>query len=135
MGTFSSLMIKYFVKTFINIRFASEVYLFLALFRLGGWGEGVRKPPLPTSFSPVISIIVGLAHKTFWLVFITLLIDWCKISSLYLVPVPNYWTWTKTAPEKKRFFWSNPYKIELMNTSLIQMLQIPNFGHMTTATI
>ena len=38
----------------------------------------------------------------------------CKISSSYLVSVPNYWTWTKITPQKKPFFWSNPYKIELM---------------------
>ena len=34
---------------------------------------------------------------------------------------------------KKLFFWSNPYKIEVMITSLIKML--PNFGHMTASTI
>ena len=28
--------------------------------------------------------------KTFWLFVLTLFPDWCKISSLYLVPVPNY---------------------------------------------
>ena len=60
---------------------------------------------------------------------------WCKISSLYLVPVPNYWTWTKTTGQKKRFFWSNPYKIEVVITSLIEMLQLPDFGHTNTSTI
>ena len=38
-------------------------------------------------------------------------------------------------PSKKRFFWSNPYKLEVMITSLIEMLELPNFGHMTTSTI
>ena len=47
---------------------------------------------------------------------------WWKISSSYLVSIPNYWTWTRTTPQKKRFFWSNPYKIETMITSLIEML-------------
>ena len=42
---------------------------------------------------------------------------WCKISSSYLVPVRNYYTWTKTTPQEKRFFWSNLYKIEIMITS------------------
>ena len=37
--------------------------------------------------------------------------------------------------KKKRFFWSNPYKIEVVITSLIEMLQLPNFGHMNTSTI
>ena len=32
------------------------------------------------------------------------------------MPVPNYWTWTKTTPQKKQFFSSNPRKIEVMIT-------------------
>ena len=31
--------------------------------------------------------------------------------------------------KKKWFSWSNSYKIEVMITSLIQMLELPNFGH------
>ena len=38
----------------------------------------------------------------------------CKISRLYLVPVPNYWTLTKSTLHKKWFFWSNPYKMEVI---------------------
>ena len=38
-------------------------------------------------------------------------------------------------PSKKVVFWPNPYKIEIMITSLIEMLELPNFGHMTTSTI
>ena len=38
-------------------------------------------------------------------------------------------------PSKKLFFWSNPYKIEVMITSLVQTLELPNFGHMTTSII
>ena len=41
---------------------------------------------------------------------------WFKYSSSYLVPVRNYYTWTKTTSQKKRFFWSNLYKIEIMIT-------------------
>ena len=33
-------------------------------------------------------------------------------------------------PSKKWFFWPNPYKHEVMTTSLIEMLELPNFGHM-----
>ena len=40
---------------------------------------------------------------------------------MYLVPVPNYWTWAKTTPQKKWFFWSNSYKIEVMITSVRQI--------------
>ena len=63
------------------------------------------------------------------------MLHWCKISSLYLAPVSNYWTWTKTTSQKKRYFWSNPYKIEVVITSFIEMLQLPNFGHMNESTI
>ena len=38
-------------------------------------------------------------------------------------------------PSKKWFFWSNPYKIEAMITFLLEMLQLPDFGHMTASTI
>ena len=38
-------------------------------------------------------------------------------------------------PSKSVFFWSNPYKIEIMLTSLIEMLELLNFGHMITSTI
>ena len=76
----------------------------------------------------------GIQNKD-WLLLLTLLLRWCKISSLFVVPIPNYWTWTKTTPQKKRFFLSNPYKTEVLITSLIEMLELPNFGHMSTSTI
>ena len=38
-------------------------------------------------------------------------------------------------PSKKLVSWSNPYKIDVMITSLIEMLELPNLGHMTTSTI
>ena len=36
---------------------------------------------------------------------------------------------------KKQCFWSNPYKIEIMKTSLIEMLEVSKFGHLTTSTM
>ena len=36
---------------------------------------------------------------------------------------------------KKCFLWSNTYRIEFMVISVIKMLDLPNFGHMTTYTI
>ena len=36
---------------------------------------------------------------------------------------------------KNGFFWSDPYEIEVMITSLIEMLELPNFGHMATSII
>ena len=44
-------------------------------------------------------------------------------------------TWTKSTPQKNWSFWLNPYKIEVMITSLIEMLELANFGHMTTSKI
>ena len=40
----------------------------------------------------------------------------CGVSRLYLLPVPNYWTWTKTTPQTKQFFWSNPDKTEVVES-------------------
>ena len=37
--------------------------------------------------------------------------------------------------QKKWFFWSIPYKIEIIMTSVIEMLELPNFGHMTDFSI
>ena len=36
---------------------------------------------------------------------------------------------------KMRYFWSNPYRIEVIITSVTEMLELPNFGHMTTFTL
>ena len=71
-----------------------------------------------------------LAAKTFCLLVVTLLWHWVKISRPYLVSVRNYWAWTKST--LRPFFCLNPYKIEVMVTSLTEMLESPNFGDMTT---
>ena len=34
-----------------------------------------------------------------------------------------------------KWHWSKPYKIEVIITSLTEMLELPNFGHMTTFTL
>ena len=51
------------------------------------------------------------------------------------MPVPNYRTGTETTPQEKWFFWSNPYKTGVVIISLIEMLELPNFGHINTSTI
>ena len=48
---------------------------------------------------------------------------------------PKYWTWTKCTPQKIVSFWSNPYKIVVILTSLTEMLELLNFVYMTTSTI
>ena len=39
------------------------------------------------------------------------------------------------SPSSWNKFWSNPYKLEVMITSPIEMLGLPNFGQVTTSTI
>ena len=112
-------------------RYYIELKGILTLFRMGG----AKSPPHPTSFSSVTPTNVGISSKTFWLLDLALLEHWRKISNLYLVPVPNYWTSTKTTSQKKRFFWSNPFKIEVVISSIIEMLELPNFGHMNKSII
>ena len=46
------------------------------------------------------------------------------------MPIPNYWTWARSTLQKNRFYWSNLYEIKVIITSLIVMLELPNFGHM-----
>ena len=68
----------------------------LTLFSMG---EGAKRPP--TSFSLVFP--KELIPKLFWLLDLNFLSHWCKFSSLCLVPVQNYWTWTCTTPQKSVF--------------------------------
>ena len=91
-------------------------------------------PPPPTSFPNVLQT-KKLAPKTFWLLVLTHATLVRIFKGPYLVSAPNYWTLIKTTPQKKCFFWSNPYKIEVMITSLIKLLELPKFGHITISTI
>ena len=132
MGTFFQNVHFYDCDTFFYPS-SPPINSILTLFRMGE-EEGGKKAPLPV-FPLLLPQMEELALKTFWLLVLTFFPHWCKISSLYLVPVPNYRTWTKTTPQKKWFFWSDPYKLEVMINSLIEMLELPNFGHITTSTI
>ena len=51
----------------------------------------------------------------------------CQSQIIELEPRPSL--------KKKCFFWSNSYKIEVIITSLIEMLDLSDFGHMTTSAI
>ena len=46
---------------------------------------------------------------------------------------PKLLSLNRDQPSKKWFFSSNPYKVNI--TSVIDTLELPNFGHMTTSTI
>ena len=65
----------------------------------GGGGGGGWQKGLPTSSSPVTSTNVGISLEIFLTLVLTILPHWSKISSLYLVPSPNYWTWTNATNE------------------------------------
>ena len=91
-------------------------------------GRGQKAPP-PTSFFSVTFTNIGISPKNFLMFSFHPLPHWRKISSWYLVSVPNYWTWTKTTPQKMRFFWSNPNKIEVMITFLVEMLVTKLWSH------
>ena len=116
------------VLTISNISLLCNVYI--------QDGGGQKDPS--TSFSPVTSTNVEISPQNFLTFNFNPFVTLVLISMPYLVPVPNYWTWTKTKPQKSVFFWSYPYKIEvmiIMITSLIEILELPKFGHMTTSTI
>ena len=105
--------------------------LVLTLFRIGG--GGAKRPP--TSFSPVTSTNIGIKPRNFLIFSLTHFPHRCRILSLYLVLFPNYWTWAKINPQQKWFFWSNLQKFEVVITSLIEILELPNFDQVTRSTI
>ena len=122
-------------KRFINITVAASVFkeieqlsnffrlsatifyfVFFSVNSIQDGGEGWGEKTPSTSFSPVTSTNIGTSPPKFLLLVLTLLPHWCEISGLYLVPVPNYSTWTKTTSQKKGFFWLNCYTIEVIIT-------------------
>ena len=88
----------------------------------GGGSRGPKKPP--DSFSHVTSTNVGISPLNF-------------VQNFKAIPSANskFWTWTMSSSQKNRFFWSNLYKIKVMITSPIVILELQNFDHMTTFTI
>ena len=88
----------------------------LTLFKMAG----SKAPTPPYHFSLVTSAKVGISPQNF-LTF---------SSNPFVTLVYNF----KAIP-RTGCFWSNPYKIGVVITSLIEMLQLPNFGHITTSTI
>ena len=89
---------------------------FLTPFRMRGEGVKANMCPL-TSFSRVISANVGISPQnflTFSFNFFAILVSNIKlrpIASLKLLDENQHYTF------EKWFFWSNPYKIEVMNFS------------------
>ena len=88
----------------------------------------------PTSFSPVTCTNVEIYSQNF------LTFDFYR----FVILVLNYKAKPSASPKllnlnqdnsfKKEFLWQSPYKIKVMVT-LIKVLQLPNFGHITTSTL
>ena len=119
------------IKVLGELQKPCQSFLNLTLFRMGG----VAKRPLSTSFSSVTSTNVGFRPKNF----LTFSFNpfspqlqnfkFAPSASLKLLNL------NQDYPSKKWFFWSNPYKIEVMITSLKETLELSIFGHMITPTI
>ena len=89
-----------------------------------------------TSFFPVTSTNVGISPKLFGLLVLSLLIHWWILPLKVISSTsPKLLKLNQDHLSKKEFFRSNPYKIEIMITSVIEMFQIPNLCHMTSSTI
>ena len=108
-------------------------YSFSTLFRMRGGGGGQKS--CPTSVSAVTSTNVGTNPKNFLTFSISPFSTLVWIFKVIPNASPKLLNLNQDHPSKKCFFWSNPYKIEGMITSLTEMLEVPNFGHMTTSII
>ena len=96
---------------------------------------GDEKAPPATNFSPATSTNVGISSQNFLTFsfnpFATLLQSFKAIPGAR----PKLLNLNQNHPAKKWFFWLNPYKIKLMITSLIEVLELPKFDHMISFTI
>ena len=97
----------------------------LTLFR---WGD--QTCPLT---SPVTSTNVGVSPQNLlnfsFNSFATLVETFKAISSAS----PKLLNFNQVYPSKNWFFWSNPYKNEVMMIFLIEMLELPSFGYMNAS--
>ena len=87
-------------------------------------------PPPPTCFPLANSADVGISPPKF-------LTFSFKPFAFKAIPSasPKLLNLNQDQPTKKMVFWSNPYKIKVMITSFIEILGLPNFGHMITSTL
>ena len=80
-------------------------------------GRGGKGGGPPTSFSPLTSTNIGFGPQNFLTFsfnpFTTL------VQNFKFLPTasPKLFNLNQDHPQKKRFFWSNPYKIEIVITS------------------
>ena len=87
----------------IEIKKHNKNNMALTLFRNEG-GEGVgKKAPSSSLPSPPPPLPAPTNFQLVFFLVLILLPHWCKISKPYLVPLLNYWTWTKITPQKSCF--------------------------------
>ena len=96
-------------------------------------GKGAKSPPPSYQFFLCNYTNVGFSLQNFLTFsfnpFATLAYNFLPSAS------PKLLNLNQNDPSKKRFFWSNPYKIEIVITFIKEMLELSNFDHMTTSTI
>ena len=97
--------------------------------------RGRRQNSPNTSFSPVTSTNVRFRPQNFltfiFNLFATLVQNFKFVPSAAL----KLLNLDQDHALKKQFLGSNSYKIEVMITFFIEMVQLPNFGYMTTSII
>ena len=84
----------------------------------------------PATFFPVTSTDVRLSQHKFLTFSFNLLATLLQNLKVITSASPQLLNSNQDYPSKKWFFWSNPYKIKVLITSLIEMLEFPNFGHL-----
>ena len=91
-------------------------------------GSGGQKNPF-NSFSSLTSPKEGICPQNFLTFsfnpFVTLLQSFNATTSTSL----NLLNLHQDCPSKNRFFWSNPYRIKSIITSLGEMLELPKYDH------
>ena len=90
---------------------------------------------LCTNFSHVTSTNEGISPENFLTFSFNLFATLAEIFETTSSASPKLLNCNQDHPSKKVFFWSNPYKMEVMITSLIEVLQLLNFDPIPTSTI
>ena len=103
------------------------------LIRMGCGGGG--KKGAPTSFSLKISTKIGIISQNFLTLIFNPFATLPQNTKAIPSATPKLLNLNQDHSPQKVVFWSNPYKIEVMITSLIEILELSNLSNMTTLTI
>ena len=102
----------------------------LTLFTMGGWGPKRSH----ASFYLVTYTNVGINPQIYLSFSFNHFSTLVSISKAISSASSNLLNLNQDLPQKMWSFWPNPYKTEVMITSLIDVLVLPNFGHATIYT-